>query len=399
MSEEWEVVPFAEIAQRRTTGWTPGQSTEIYVGLEHVAPYELRLTGSGSSDDVASNKTRFIAGDVLFGKLRPYFQKVVRPSFSGVCSTDMWAIHPIDEARVDPAFLHWIIANPAFSDFANSAETGTRMPRASWGWVGTYEVSLPPLDEQRRIAEVLGALDDAIESARSLVEVLETAIEVEAGAVLQDAGDEALPLTDVATIVNGYSYKSAELVDESDTAMVNLKNFGRHGGFRLDGLKPFVGSPKPAQMLAPGDAMVAKTDLTQGAEVIGRCLRMPTLPQFTKYVASLDVAIVRTKGTIPQPALVAILAQPEFRDHCLGFVNGTTVLHMSKAALETYTIPVLAPEDIAALTSRVEALTAQQDRSLIEFHHLQEMRSFLLPRLVSGELRVTAAEKMVEAVS
>jgi type I restriction enzyme S subunit len=232
-----------------------------------------------------------------------------------------------------------------------------------------------------------------------LIVSLESAIELEAASALQSAGEGTQLLTSIATIVNGYSYKSAELVDESDTAMVNLKNFGRHGGFRLDGLKPFDGSPKPAQMLVPGDAMVAKTDLTQGAEVIGRCLRMPPLPQFSTYVASLDIAIVRTKGEMPQVTLGAILAQPEFRDHCLGFVNGTTVLHMAKAALETYTVPVLSAEVIAPLTARVEAIAAQQDRSLIDLHHLQEMRAFLLPRLVSGELRVAAAEELVEAAT
>lgn len=260
-------------------------------------------------------------------------------------------------------------------------------------------IRVPALDEQRRIAEVLGALDDAVEVSRSLVASLEAGIQLEAAALLQSAGEETQLLTDVATIVNGYSYKSSELVEDSDTAMVNLKNFGRQGGFRLDGLKPFDGTPKPAQMLVSGDAMVAKTDLTQGAEVIGRCLRMPALPKFESYVASLDIAIVRSKGLLPQLTLCALLAQAEFRDHCLGFVNGTTVLHMSKVALETYTLPVLDAGQVAALTARVEAHAAQQDRTLVELYHLQQMHDFLLPRLVSGELSVAAAEELVEAAT
>jgi len=397
MSDAWERTTFGKVACRRTETWNSGDPVETYIGLEHISPYELRLLGTGVSTAVSSNKTRFLAHDVLFGKLRPYFQKVVRPSFQGICSTDIWALYPADESQVDPGFLHWVVADPSFSDFANSAETGTRMPRASWQWVSTYELALPPLEEQRRIAEVLGALDDAIEVSRGLIESLEANIQLEAAAVLQSAGEETQLLTEVAMIVNGYSYKSSELVEDSDTAMVNLKNFGRHGGFRLDGLKPFDGSPKPAQMLVAGDAMVAKTDLTQGAEVVGRCLRMPALPQFESYVASLDIAIVRSKGHLSQLALCALLAQAEFRDHCLGFVNGTTVLHMSKEALETYALPVLDAGQVANLTTRVEALAAQQDRTLIELYHLQQMRDFLLPRLVSGELRVAAAEELVEA--
>jgi type I restriction enzyme S subunit len=276
---------------------------------------------------------------------------------------------------------------------------GTTQPLITQSALRAYEVLVPPSNEQWRLAEVLDALDNVIEVSRTLIASVEASIQLEAAAVVQSAGEETQLLTDIATIVNGYSYNSSELVDDSDTAMVNLKNFGRRGGFRLDGLKPFDGKPKPAQMLVFGDAMVAKTDLTQDAEVIGRCLRMPGLPQFESYVASLDIAIVRTKGKIPQLTLCALLAQPEFRNHCLGYVNGTTVLHMSKAALETYSVPVLDGSQVSELTTRVEALAAHQDRTLIELYHLQEMRDFLLPRLVSGDLRVAAAEELVEAMT
>lgn len=398
MSETWTPERFCDVVVRRADSWVPGDLDTAYIGLEHINPHTLRLESVGSSSTVSSNKARFAAGDVLFGKLRPYFRKVVRPDFSGVCSTDIWPLYSADESRLDQSYLHWVVADPAFSEFANAAETGTRMPRASWQWVSGYQLHLPPLSAQHRIAEVLGALDDRIETSRSLTEVLESCIQLEAAAALQSAGNETQTLTDIATITNGYSYKSSELVDDSDTALVNLKNFGRHGGFRLDGLKPFDGAPKATQTLATDDAMVAKTDLTQEAEVIGRCLRMPALPQFEKYVASLDIAIIRSKGKIPQLVLCALLAQPEFRDHCLGFVNGTTVLHMSKAALETYALPTLSTEQVSNLSDRIEALAGQQDRTFVELQHLQQLRDILLPGLISGELRVAEAEKTVEGV-
>lgn len=365
-------------------------------GRWHDAPV-LRAVNSGS---------RFRDDDTLLARITPCLEngktaqvRGLGPGVIGWGSTEFIVMRAKPEV-VDADFVYLLARDPGFREYAIQQMTGTsgrqRVPTES---IASFEVSLPPLGEQRRIADVLGAIDDAVEVSSSLIASLETGIQLEAAAILQSTSEETQLLTDVATIVNGYSYKSSELVDDSDTAMVNLKNFGRRGGFRLDGLKPFDGTPKTAQMLVSGDAMVAKTDLTQDAEVIGRCLRMPALPQFESYVASLDIAIVRTKGQLPQLALCALLAQPEFRDHCLSFVNGTTVLHMSKAALETYTLPVLDGSQVAELTTRVEALAAHQDRTLIELFHLQQMHDFLLPRLVSGELRVAAAEELVEAAT
>jgi type I restriction enzyme S subunit len=397
----YKVSDFAEVVG----GGTPSTSVHENFGDDipwitpkdlsmHRTRYIVRGERSLSLQGLASSSAkRLPAGTVLVSSRAPIgLTAIAQNEVSTNQGCRSLVLRP---DLADSEFVYYLMS--ASTDYLHQHANGTTFMELPGGVFKNLEFMLPPLDEQRRIAEVLGVLDDRIDLSRSLVSCLEDAIANEAAATLQDASDVTQLLTAVATIVNGYSYKSSELVDESDTAMVNLKNFGRYGGFRLDGLKPFEGTPKPTQVLVPGDAMVAKTDLTQGAEVIGRCLRMPALPQFRRYVASLDIAIIRSKGQLPQLTLCALLAQQEFRDHCLGFVNGTTVLHMSKAAFETYTIPVLDDGQIASLTNRVETLAAQQDRTLIELHHLQEMRDFLLPRLVAGEMRVKAAEDLAEA--
>lgn len=360
----------------------------------HQSRYIARGERSLSTRGLAgSSAKRLPAGTVLVSSRAPIGLTAIAQN--EVSTNQGCRSLVLNAGLADSEFVYYLMT--ASTDYLHQHANGTTFMELSGGVFKNLEFMLPSLEDQRRIAAVLAALDDAIEVSRSLIESLDASIQLEAAVALQGAGEETQLLTDVATIVNGYSYKSSELVDDSDTAMVNLKNFGRHGGFRLDGLKPFDGTPKPEQVLVSGDAMVAKTDLTQDAEVVGRCLRMPALPRFEKYVASLDIAIARSKGQLPQLTLCALLAQPEFRDHCLGFVNGTTVLHMSKAALETYSLPVLDGSQVSELTTRVEALAAHQDRTLIELYHLQEMRDFLLPRLVSGELRVASAEELVEA--
>lgn len=296
-SGRWRAVRLGAIAERRTISWQPGDGSVPYIGLEHIRPYDLEMLDCGSSDSVSSNKTVFKKGDILYGKLRPYFRKCVRASYDGVCSTDIWVLRSADPTIVDDAFLYWVLADVAFSDFANQGETGTRMPRANWNHVKTYEVLLPPISEQRRIGALLNSFASLIEQKRHQIELIDDLIQAE-GALAIDLSDELVevPLTEVATVTNGYSYKSEELVERSSSGLVNLKNFGRYGGFRVDGVKPFNGVPKPAQVLSPGDVLVAKTDLTQEAEVVGRCVRMPHLPRFDTYVASLDVAIV---GGVP----------------------------------------------------------------------------------------------------
>lgn len=143
----------------------------LYIGLEHIGEGTLSLLGRGVATDVASTKAKFRCGDILFGKLRPYFRKVVRAPANGLCSTDIWVVRARN--GVDQGYLYYCMASQQFIDFAAAGSEGTRMPRAKWDYASQYAISLPPLPEQRKIAHVLGTLDDKIELNRRMNETLE----------------------------------------------------------------------------------------------------------------------------------------------------------------------------------------------------------------------------------
>ena len=149
----------------------PNAGDVPYIGLEHIGKETLALVGHGEAKSVTSVKARFRRGDILFGKLRPYFRKVVRAPFDGICSTDIWVVRATE--GVDQAFLFYCMASWSFVDFATAGSQGTRMPRAKWEHVSRYEISLPPLPEQRAIAHILGTLDDKIELNHRMNETLE----------------------------------------------------------------------------------------------------------------------------------------------------------------------------------------------------------------------------------
>ena len=145
-----------------------------YVGLGHIPPDRLSVASHGVASDVTSTKTRFRRGDILFGRLRPYFRKVARAQYDGVCSTDIWVVRA--RPGVDSAYLFYQMADQCFVDYATSGSEGTRMPRAQWDHVAQYIIDLPCLATQQRIARVLSTIDDKINLNRIMITTLDSAL-------------------------------------------------------------------------------------------------------------------------------------------------------------------------------------------------------------------------------
>lgn len=388
MIEPNQTFRFGDLVSRRTATWSPGDEAADYVGLEHILPHELCLAGRGSSDEVTSGKTRFCEGDVLFGKLRPYFRKVVRPDFAGICSTDIWALYSDDEAILDSGYLHWIIADSAFSEFANSAETGTRMPRAAWQWVSTYEVSLPPLNEQRRIAEVLEALDDRI----SQVVQLSLSLEEELQAlfdVLVDRDSQEVTLADIA-LVNPHMVISGG----SEAPYVPMERVST-SGYRIKGATPrVVGS---GARFRNGDTLVAR--ITPSLEN-GKVGFVDLLHGEEVGWGSTEFIVLRGKTHI-DPFIPYLIARSDgFRDYAVRHMSGSSGRQRCPAeAVERFRSLVPSDDGLGRFASDSASRRQALKRFNDEAQLTRELRNVLLPRLISGDLRVAEAEELVEAAT
>ena len=120
-------------------------SEALYVGLEHIDRRNIALLKNGNGSDVDSNKSKFSTGDILFGKLRPYFHKVCTAPFDGICSTDILVIRPKNHNL--QCFCLFAFFQDEVIEFANIASGGTRMPRIDWTSLANYPISLPPYDK------------------------------------------------------------------------------------------------------------------------------------------------------------------------------------------------------------------------------------------------------------
>ena len=368
-----------------------------YVGLEHIGQGTLSLLGRGSAQDVESAKTAFRAGDILFGKLRPYFRKVVRPRFDGICSTDIWVVRP--QTGVDAGFLFYLLASSPFVGFASQGAGGTRMPRAKWEHIAGFSFRLPPLAEQGAIARILGALDDKIELNRHMAARSDETVQAlfKSWFVKTEPSWPVKKLAEVSSTKKGRSYRSEELVGHSNTAMVTLKSFKRGGGYRPDGLKPFMGPYKDEQVVRSGDVVVACTDVTQAADVVGRSAVVQSSRTFNTLVASLDVLILRPKGNLVSSAFLYGLTNTHgFVAHAQSYATGTTVLHMDSRAVPSFEFRYPPMERLAAFDRVAEPAIERFGNSIGQADCLTELRDALLPKLISGEIRIRDAEKIAE---
>lgn len=180
-----------------------------YVGLEHLDPESLKIRRWGSPTDVIGQKLRFWEGDIIYGRRRAYQRKVAVADFEGICSAHAMVLRAKPDVCL-PEFLPFFLQSELFHQRALEISVGSLSPTINWTTLARQEFPLPPLDEQRRIAALLWAADDAAEQHK----VVLTSSKMFARSLWKKIQDEKnhtlLPLKEVAKVSNGSTPSRAE---------------------------------------------------------------------------------------------------------------------------------------------------------------------------------------------
>lgn len=176
----WKMVKFGEVVKNANLVERDPEANDIerIVGLEHIDPENLHIRRWNSVADGTSFTRKFVPGQTLFGKRRAYQRKVAYAEFEGICSGDILTFEPKNRKVLLPELLPFICQSDAFFDHALGTSAGSLSPRTSWTALQDFEFPLPPLDEQKRIAEILWAADEAAEAYESVLLSLERSIDV-----------------------------------------------------------------------------------------------------------------------------------------------------------------------------------------------------------------------------
>lgn len=164
----WTWVKFGDVVKLNTDRIADPAAAGIerYVGLEHIEPEDLRIRRWGLVAEGTTFTSYFKPGQTLFGKRRAYQRKVAVADFEGVCSGDIYIFEPKNDCLL-PELLPFICQTERFYEHAVGTSAGSLSPRTNWTQLAQYEFALPPLAEQCRMAEVLWAIDEIINSLQN----------------------------------------------------------------------------------------------------------------------------------------------------------------------------------------------------------------------------------------
>lgn len=255
-----------------------------------------------------------------------------------------------NEKNIDTNYLYYYLTSSIGQEKIKDIEIGSTQKAITIKSLSDIEVDLPSLATQKQISSRLLKIDEKVKLNNQINDNLISQLKIISNGYFSyfEAYNGKIPLdwsyiklVDIANIDAGYSYTSKELVD-SNIAMATIKNFDRTGGFNIRGFKEIkpnkiVKKEKYAKLF---DILVAHTDLTQNADIIGNAEPILNTSKYSKIIYSMDLVKVTPKAEKISPFLLALLLQGDrLKKHCLGYVNGTTVLHLSKKALKEFEFP------------------------------------------------------------
>ena len=199
---EWEKCTLgdaSEFSKERVN--TQNLSSDNYVATENMLQ-DYQGIIEASSVPTNTNVIKFNKGDVLLSNIRPYLKKVWFADKNGGCSADVFVFKALSACI--PDFLHYIIANDRFINFAMSGAKGVKMPRGDKEQMKTYEIGLPSIEEQKKMAKLLSLLDERIATQNKIIDKLQSLIKGINQRVFMNNGIN-YKLGEVCEIRSGYS--------------------------------------------------------------------------------------------------------------------------------------------------------------------------------------------------
>lgn len=316
-------------------------------------------------------------------------------TFNGFCKR----LRPFTD-KVDPLFIGYYMRTPLFrSNFIKVASLITRASLRNEDLL-RFNVELPCIDKQQKIADILFKYDKLIENNIKRIKLLEQMAEnlyKEWFVRFRFPGyedvkfEENIPsnwnyiqLGDIISFERGISYSSEEINCGDGINLINLKNIQSYGGFRREGTKKYNGKYKDSQIVNTGDLILGVTDMTQDRRTVGSVALIPII----EGTSVISADLVKVKSKIPNQFLYCMCRYGFYSKYFSQFANGANVLHLKPKTLLNKKVLLPTDDLIKDFTKNVIPMLDSIDKINLQNDILTKQRDYLLPRLMSGKLEV-----------
>ena len=374
--------------------------------------------------------------DILFSEIRPInkrFAFVDEECDEYVVSTKFMVLRPND--NVIPKYLfHYLKCDTTLKNLQREAESrsGT-FPQITFDAISYFSIPIPTKKEQERISAFIDNIEKQIELNKKINQNLEetaktlfkswfidfdpvrakaegrpTGLSKEISDLFPDSFEDSelgeIPkgwkirsLGNFYAVNKGLSYKG-KFLTEHGMPMINLGCFGGNGLFLKEKIKPYSGEFKERHIISKGEIAIANTDMTQNRITLGSPIIVDEINGnsdflFTHHVFSLNN--ISDRGDLKHFTYYTLL-NPRFRGIAGNYATGTTVLALPKDAIENLQI-VLPSKQILSAFNEIAGLNFKKSRiNYKESIVLGDLRDKLLPKLISGELKIQDAENLIK---
>lgn len=328
------MVYFGDIAdERKETVKTKPENCPV-VGLEHITPGEIKLSNWDVGTDNTFTKF-FHKGDILFGRRRAYLKKAAVAPFDGICSGDITTIKA-KESEILPELLPFVVQNDAFFDFAVEKSAGSLSPRVKWEHLKTYQLNLPSMDEQKRLAKILMAAEETRQAYKKLIAQTDELIKAKFEEMFGNLKRERLG--NYIEQIRGVSYKPSDLNSTLTDDYVTLlrANNINDGVINFDDVQ-YVHRDRviEKQFIKTNDILVCASSGSLehvGKSALCKFNREHTFGAFCK--------LIRTTGKLKPEYVATYMQTDEYRTIIKNVVNGANINNLRNEHIDDILIPV-----------------------------------------------------------
>lgn len=375
-----------------------------YISTENMLPDKMGIK-KASSLPCKGRYINFKEGDVLFSNIRTYFKKIWLAKFEGGASNDIIVFRPKDLHTLNNSYLYYLISHDTFIDYTVKSAKGTKMPRGDKSAISNFLISLPPINEQKKIANLLSSFDNKIElleeQNKTLEEIAQTIFKEWFGKY--QLGDE-LPegwrigkLEEFILQALGGDYGKETIINEYSEQTICLR------GTDLHEMRISIPSKAPIRFLKKSKLL--KCELQEGDIVIE--ISGGTENQSTGRVAYIDKSVLENfKSPLTCVNFCKIIRLLDVsnvyfiysifdflykRKVLFNWENGTTgIKNLDFKGLVT-SLDIILPKSnkiISDYNKKVEGIFVKIQKNNAQMSILKETRDKLLPKLMNGSIRL-----------